>query len=56
MAVIPIPISFNEANTFPFILSSYNKPGTKPIITPPAITDAICPATFAPTACISKWF
>lgn len=57
IADIPIPISLSDAITLSFMLTSYNNPGsTKPIITPPAITDAICPATFAPTACINRWF
>ena len=30
--------------------------GTRFRIMPPARTLAICPATFAPTACISRWF
>lgn len=56
IAPIPIPINLKEAIKFAFMLSSYNRLGSIANITPPATTDAICPATLAPTACINKWF
>ena len=52
---IPSPASGKTSkNACTFILCPpYPK---KPKIMPPAITDAICPDTFTPTACISKKF
>lgn len=54
--VIPFPITgrvFKKTSILLIVHSSY--PNRK-IINPPAITEAICPATFADTACISKKF
>ena len=57
MPVIPCAMRVKDLPNSVFMLPSpYSKPGTNPRITPPAMTDAICPATFAPTACIKRWF
>lgn len=40
-------------NNSRFIFFTYPK---KLSISPPAMTEAICPETFAPTACISRKF
>lgn len=53
--IAPIPWPINIKGTCKFICNpSYSNPGSSAKITPPATTDAICPDTFAPTACISR--
>ncbi len=56
IANIPCHINTNDClNTSIMLSPPYtNIPGTSPRMTPPAITEAICPATFAPTACINR--
>lgn len=54
MPAIPCPISVKDFRNVVCMIASYNKPGTSPRMTPPAMTEAICPATFAPTACIKR--
>lgn len=55
MESIPFHINSKELIKTGFInRTSYSIMGTNPRITPPAITDAICPDTFAPTANINK--
>lgn len=52
---IPKPLIGNEVKNLS-ILIILSPAYIKFIMSPPAITDAICPATFAPTACIKRKF
>ena|GEM_PF-3893637 len=53
-AILRVSIKFLVSNNKYMRTSYYNKYGTIERIIPPANTEAICPATFAETACINK--